>query len=73
MATANAMFDRLAQSWLAYTSLTRAPSLVLAHSARGLMEGFNQRIWPGAVSGSEEPDDEQPFSQGLRGMVCRQQ
>lgn len=28
------------------------------------MEGFNQRIWPGAVSGSEEPDDEQSFSQG---------
>ncbi len=64
MATANAMFDRLAQSWLALYQSDARPSLVLAHSARGLMEGFNQRIWPGAVSGSEEPDDEQPFSQG---------
>lgn len=59
MATANAMFDRLAKSWLALYESTSSPSLVLAHSARGLMERFNQSLWTGDLSGSEEPDEKQ--------------
>lgn len=64
MATANAMFDRMAESWLALYQSDSRPSLVLAHSARGLMDRFNQSIWSGDLSGSEEPDETQPFSQG---------
>nr|WP_185929271.1 CRISPR-associated helicase Cas3' [Klebsiella sp. 2680] len=64
MATANAMFERLAESWLALYQPHSRPSLVLAHSARGLMARFNQSIWSGDLSGSEEPDDLQPDSQG---------
>ncbi|MEM0653723.1 CRISPR-associated helicase Cas3' [Klebsiella huaxiensis] len=64
MATANAMFDRMSESWLALYQPGSRPSLVLAHSARGLMDRFNQSIWSGDLSGSEEPDDKQPFSQG---------
>ncbi|MDE9621342.1 CRISPR-associated helicase Cas3' [Citrobacter portucalensis] len=59
MATANAMFDRLAKSWLALYEPTSRPSLVLAHSTRGLMERFNQSLWTGDLSGSEEPDEKQ--------------
>lgn len=64
MATANAMFDRMAQSWRALYQPDSRPSLVLAHSARGLMDRFNQSIWLGDLAGSEEPDDKQPYSQG---------
>lgn len=64
MATANAMFDRLAESWLAMYEPDSRPSLVLAHSARGLMDKFNQSIWSGNLIGSEELDEKQPFSQG---------
>lgn len=63
MATANAMFDRLAACWLALYQPDSRPSLVLAHSARGLMDRFTRSIWPGALAGSEEPDDSQSFSQ----------
>lgn len=64
MATANAMFDRLAQTWLSLYQPDSRPSLVLAHSARGLMDKFNQSLWSGDLSGSEEPDELQAFSQG---------
>lgn len=64
MATANAMFDRMSESWLALYQPDSRPSLVLAHSARGLMDRFNQSLWSGDLSGSEEPDDLQPSSQG---------
>lgn len=64
MATANAMFDRMSESWLALYQPGSRPSLVLAHSARGLMDRFNQSIWSGDLSGSEEPDELQPSSQG---------
>lgn len=64
MATANAMFDRMAQSWRALYQSESRPSLILAHGARGLMDRFNQSIWSGDLIGSEEPDDSQPFSQG---------
>ena len=59
MATANAMFDRLAKSWLALYDSDSRPSLVLAHSARQLMDRFNQSLWSGDLSGSEEPDEKQ--------------
>ncbi|MDM3373916.1 type I-E CRISPR-associated protein Cas7/Cse4/CasC [Citrobacter sp. Cb010] len=64
MATANAMFDRLSESWLSLYRSGSCPSLVLAHSARGLMDKFNQSIWSTESSGSEELDDKQPLSQG---------
>lgn len=64
MATANAMFDRMSESWLSLYQPDSRPSLVLAHSARGLMDRFNQSLWSGDLSGSEEPDDPQPSSQG---------
>jgi len=64
MATANAMFDRMSESWLALYQPDSRPSLVLAHSARGLMDRFNQSVWSGDLTGSEEPDDKQPSSQG---------
>ena len=58
------MFDRMAASWLTLYQPDSRPSLVLAHSARGLMDRFNQSIWSGELAGSEEADDSQPFSQG---------
>lgn len=64
MATANAMFDRLSESWLALYQPDSRPSLVLAHSARKLMDRFNHSVWSGDLAGSEEPDDLQPASQG---------
>lgn len=64
MATANAMFDRMSESWLALYQPDLRPSLVLAHSARGLMDRFSQSLWLGDLTGSEEPDDKQPSSQG---------
>lgn len=64
MATANAMFDRMSESWLALYQPGSRPSLVLAHSARGLMDRFTQSLWSGDLSGSEEPDDLLPSSQG---------
>ncbi len=42
MATANAMYDRLVKTWLAFYSPESRPSLVLAHSARTLMDRFNR-------------------------------
>src|SRR5699024_12739925 len=62
-ATANAMYDRLVKTWLAFYSPESRPSLVLAHSAHTLMDRFNESLWSGDLVGSEEPD-EQAFSQG---------
>ncbi|EAQ7976877.1 CRISPR-associated helicase Cas3' [Salmonella enterica] len=64
MATANAMFERMANSWLALYQPDSRPSLILAHSARRLMDRFNQSIWSVTLSGTEEADDVQPYSQG---------
>lgn len=64
MATANAMFDRMSETWLALYQPDSRPSLVLAHSARKLMDRFNQSVWTGDFAGSEEPDDKQSYSQG---------
>lgn len=56
MATSNAMYDRLAKSWLTLYHADSRPSLVLAHSARELMETFNHSLWTGA------PDEKQGCS-----------
>lgn len=64
MATANAMYERMAKTWLALYTPTSRPSLILAHSARALMDSFSQSLWSGDLSGSEEPDDPSPFAQG---------
>ena len=69
MATANAMYDRLVKTWLAFYSPESRPSLVLAHSARTLMDRFNKSLWSGDLVGSEEPD-EQTFSQGCAAWVA---
>lgn len=64
MATANAMYERMANIWLRLFQADSRPSLVLAHSARTLMERFNQSLWSDDLTGSEEPDEKQPFAQG---------
>lgn len=64
MATANAMFDRLSETWLSFYQPESRPSLVLAHSARALMDRFNQSVWSEDLSGGEELDDPQPLSHG---------
>lgn len=64
MATANAMFERMANTWLALYQPDSRPSLILAHSARRLMDRFNQSIWSVTLSGTEELDEAQPYSQG---------
>ncbi|CAM6288592.1 CRISPR-associated helicase/endonuclease Cas3 [Citrobacter sedlakii] len=64
MATANAMYGRMEKTWLSLYQPGSRPSLVLAHSARALMEHFNQSVWSCDMSGSEERDDLQPFAQG---------
>lgn len=64
MATANAMYERMANTWLTLYQPDSRPSLVLAHSARRLMDRFNHSIWSDDLTGSEEPDENQPFAQG---------
>lgn len=53
MATANAMFDRMSMSWLALYQPDSRPSLVLAHSARGLMDRFTQSLCVPRASGDK--------------------
>lgn len=43
-ATANVMYDRLVKTWLAFYSPEPHPSLVLAHSARTLVDRFNEPL-----------------------------
>lgn len=64
MATANAMFTRMSETCRALYQPDSRPSLMLAHSARHLVSAFNQSLWSVGVSGSEEPDERQPLSQG---------
>ena len=44
MATANAMYERVAECYLKFYAAKEKPSLVLAHSARHLSEKFQQSI-----------------------------
>ncbi|MCW3476877.1 CRISPR-associated helicase Cas3' [Limobrevibacterium gyesilva] len=46
MATANAMYSRLAEAYRALFDTGEAPSLVLAHGKRGLHERFQKSILP---------------------------
>lgn len=64
MATANAMFRRMSETFLALYQPGSRPSLMLAHSARHLVSEFNSSLWPTTTTGSEESDDRQPDSQG---------
>lgn len=64
MATANAMYERMVKTWRALYQTDSRPSLVLAHSARALMDGFNQSVWSDNLSDSAEPDETQSYAQG---------
>lgn len=64
MATANAMYERMATTWLSLYQSSSRPSLVLAHSARALMDGFNQSLWSAELSDSETLDEPPSFRQG---------
>lgn len=61
MATANAMYARLATAYRALFAVDADPSLVLAHGKRTLHEGFRKSIlWPGDnhILPSQDPADE---------------
>ena len=53
MATANAMFERLGNSYRKLFEATQSPSLVLAHGRRSLHPGFTDSILPEVVSTDE--------------------
>jgi hypothetical protein len=71
MATANAMFDRMSESWLALYQPDSRPSLVLAHSARGLMDA-SINLSGRRISGFRRTRRSSTFQPGLRRLVCRQ-
>ncbi|MDE0456274.1 MAG: CRISPR-associated helicase Cas3' [Chromatiales bacterium] len=56
MATANAMFDRLAAAYLCLFAADSEPSIALAHGARDLHEGFRAAMARGGR-------DERPYSE----------
>lgn len=60
MATSNAMYDRLAKMYKKLFSLESEPSLVLAHGARHLSEGFMASV---AVQNAETSADETASAQ----------
>lgn len=62
MATANAMYERLKQSYKRLFTDGSAPSLVLAHGKRALHEGFRASILqkPGAQDDAAANDDSLP-------------
>lgn len=50
MATANAMYDRMADGYHGLFASGTRPSLILAHGARELMERFRQSVLPAGAS-----------------------
>ena len=59
MATANAMFDRLSESYRRMFGASSEPSLVLAHGRSALHPGFTSSILPGPADvGTDEVDAE---------------
>ena len=63
MATANAMFDRLALAYRHLFAEGAEPSIALAHGARGMHEGFRSAMAPMADSGRfEAPYADAPVS-----------
>ena len=64
MATANAMYARMHDTWTAFYQPGTRPSLVLAHSARHLSDRFSQSVWFAEPTDSADPDEPQSFAQG---------
>jgi CRISPR-associated endonuclease/helicase Cas3 len=64
MATANAMYERMAKTWTAFYQPDARPSLVLAHSARHLSDSFSQSVWLADTPLSPEADELHPYAQG---------
>lgn len=62
MATANAMYDRMAKTYMQLYGETEKPSLVLAHSARHLMKEFLDSIIDPESNSSRYYKDEQTAS-----------
>ncbi|WP_414713439.1 CRISPR-associated helicase Cas3' [Siccibacter turicensis] len=63
MATANAMYSRMYQTWARLYQPDARPSLMLAHSARALSELFSRSVWDPAAE-MNESGDEVPAAQG---------
>ncbi|WP_323666433.1 CRISPR-associated helicase Cas3' [Pectobacterium punjabense] len=59
MATANAMYKRLAQAYRALYSPEYNPSLMLAHGARHMSSAFMQSLWEGDSQGQAQYDKEE--------------
>ncbi|MBI0471814.1 CRISPR-associated helicase Cas3' [Pectobacterium parmentieri] len=59
MATANAMYKRLAQAYRALYSPEHNPSLMLAHGARHMSSAFMQSLWEGDSQGQAQYDKEE--------------
>ncbi|UVO08816.1 CRISPR-associated helicase Cas3' [Pectobacterium polonicum] len=59
MATANAMYKRLAQAYRALYSPDHHPSLMLAHGARHMSSAFMQSLWEGDSQGQTQYDKEE--------------
>jgi len=64
MATANAMYARMHQTWTALYQPDARPSLVLAHSARHLSDAFSQSVWFTDPHHSARPDEPNAWAQG---------
>ncbi|TKI04083.1 CRISPR-associated helicase Cas3' [Martelella alba] len=56
MATANAMYDRLAKAYRALFAEDTRPSLVLAHGGRQMSEAFSQSVWQPVETEQEDYD-----------------
>lgn len=64
MATANAMYSRLADVLSKLYLPGSKPSLILAHSRSRLIEGFTRKIWGNFLKGSSEFNNETPVYAG---------
>lgn len=59
MATANAMYQRLAAAYRALYQPEFPPSLMLAHGARHMSPAFTQSLWDGESQGQTQYDKEE--------------
>jgi len=64
MATANAMYHRMHQTWTRLYQDASRPSLMLAHSARSLSDTFTDSLWDDTPPGVNESGDEIALAQG---------
>ena len=60
MATANAMFDRLAAAHRRLFAADASPSVALVHGARDMHQGFRSAMWRGARDEAPYSDSTQP-------------